>query len=726
MRKTYVAAALLAFVSASNVMAQAVHRRAVLIGINDYTASHLPPGEKAPAPGRDWSDLDGAVNDAKAMRELLIARKHFAPSDIVMLTDQEATGAAILAAIDKHLVAAAKKDDVVLFYYSGHGSQVLNTCSDEPDRMDESLVPADSRRGADDIRDKQLRKRFNSILDRGAQLTIVLDSCHSGSGTRGDGRFRGVATDQRDVADPPDGPRPENRGALVLSATQDFDLAYEMKADGVIHGAFSWALARAIRDGDDSESASRTFLRAAAWLRVKQPSQVPGIAGSDAAKRRPFAGIAGSGGSRSAGPAVIAVQNSRPGGEYDINGGWVNGLTVGSELRLSDGATSLEVTSLTGLSHAVARVKTKTRATALEPGTLLEIATWAPPPGEPLRVCVPRGGADAVSLARAMQAEVSSRRIHWIDDPTEVTPDCQLRPGASLASIAPDATLFVPLPVSGQIADALGSVEGVEIVENERDAEYVLVGRLGAADVEYAWIRPGVTAEEGRNSPLPARSAWIAASREDTVLTLREIVTRLERVHGWHDLQSPPGPVARYELAIRHHGDGALVDDGTLIGGNRYQLVLRARENISTPVLTHYIYVFVIDCNGNGVLLFPSPNAGSVENRLPIAVRASEPLPNPPQEIPLGIDESFMITEPFGVDTYFVLVTGEPLGCLACLEFDGVRGPKAQTPHSGLEHLLAATARGGGGEPSDEVSTPPTWSLDKVVFTSVPPRRDKR
>jgi hypothetical protein len=325
-----------------------------------------------------------------------------------------------------------------------------------------------------------------------------------------------------------------------------------------------------------------------------------------------------------------------------------------------------------------------------------------------------------------MRSEALRKGIRWIDDPTEVTPTCQLRPGDStLDGVAPDATLFVPLPVSTELAAAIGSLEGVEIVEAERNADYVLVGRLRADDVEYAWIRPGVTAEDSKNSALPARSAWIVASRRDTALTLRETLTRLQRVHGWHDLESPPGPAPRYELAVRRRRGGALVGDRTLIGRERYRLSLRQRDDISTPVLPRYFYVFVIDSNGNGVLLFPARNRGAVENRLPAVTRGSDPVRDPPQEIPLGIDDPILITEPFGVDTYFLLSTGEPLGCLSCLEWEGVRGPTGPPPRGALARLLVGTAMGTRGNP-DEIRTPPTWSLQRVVFKSVPPGGEPR
>src|SRR4029079_17435005 len=122
--------------------------RAVLVGIDDYSASRLPPA--AGGGQRSVPNLEGAVNDVRAVREMLVALYGFAPQDVVVLTDQAATRAAILGAVDEHLLQPSRAGDVVLFYYSGHGSQVANSLSDEPDHLDESIVPADWARGAPD------------------------------------------------------------------------------------------------------------------------------------------------------------------------------------------------------------------------------------------------------------------------------------------------------------------------------------------------------------------------------------------------------------------------------------------------------------------------------------------------------------------------------------------------------------------------------------------------
>ena len=73
---------------------RATHR-ALLIGINDYTASRLgvPPKD---APKRDWRELTGAVNDVETLKQMLVLLYGVDERRIVTLTDQAATRAAML------------------------------------------------------------------------------------------------------------------------------------------------------------------------------------------------------------------------------------------------------------------------------------------------------------------------------------------------------------------------------------------------------------------------------------------------------------------------------------------------------------------------------------------------------------------------------------------------------------------------------------------------------
>lgn len=350
---------LIAFLAVSAAAQPA--KRALLIGVDDYTASTLPVVKTIAH--RGWPDLRGAANDVRILADMLVLRYGFERANIVTLTNQQATRAAILRAIEQHLVQPARRDDVAFYYFAGHGAQVPNAASDEPDRLDESIVPADSRRGAADIRDKELRPLFNRILDRGAHLTLLLDHCHSGGGFRG-ARRRGIAK-AAPIADGRDyGPRPEERGALVLASTQDLDDADEIRGnDGLMHGAFTWAWIRAMRDAAAGEPAQETFLRAQARLRDEKPYQAPAMLGNADARLRPFLGSG-----RGVARAVIAVESIQADGQVILQGGWAHGLALDSELR-AGADTRLRITRLLGLGRSVARVA----AGVVNAGMLLEI-----------------------------------------------------------------------------------------------------------------------------------------------------------------------------------------------------------------------------------------------------------------------------------------------------------------------------------------------------------------
>jgi hypothetical protein len=723
--------------------ARPVQKRALLIGIDDYSASHWKSVLSAGVTERDWSNLDGAVNDARLMRDLLVALRGFGAADVMVLTDQQATRAAILSAIESHLVEPARPGDILLFFYSGHGSQVRNTRSAERDKLDETLVPADSRLGVRDLRDKELRSAFNRVLDRGSLLTVILDTCHSGSGARGlpgGLKRRGVTPDLRDVADGSTSPAPEDRGALILSATEDFDQAYEIRDPGnTIRGAFTWALARAMRDADPGETASDTFLRARAQLRADVPAQDPVLAGDAAARRRPL--LEGRAEVRRRPPAAaIEALTSRD--TYVVQSGWANGITVGSELRSRDcPEVRLEVTSLIGMERSEARLTEDSLRprSPLSAGSLLEVSRWAAPPVKALRVWMPRGSDDALATALALQHDAAERGIRWLHDPTEETPTHLVRWNEGTAellasggarkglpltagSIPRGAALFVQLPVPPPVAKAIGAVDGVELTSRPEWAEYVLVGRLRGSRVEYAWIRPFSSAGDRERSALPARTSWVHAVDIDLTDVLRGSLYRLRQIHGWRELNSPPGQRFPYQLAIRHARDGVLVQNGLLKGDEQFRLVLRARATVSERALfLRYLYVFVIDSYGRSVVLFPRSEKGSVENRLPLTATASQPVRDPPGEIALGDGALFTISPPYGVDTYFLLSTDEPLSTPAVLEWDAVRG-SSTSPRTPLEQLLSSAISGTRGA-DEPLRTPPHWSIEQVPFVSVPPRR---
>lgn len=227
-------------------------RRALLIGINDYLANDV---RTQGATVVEWipQDLRGARNDVDMIRTVLQSRFGFEAANVRELTDRDATREAILGAMTE-LVESAGPNDVVYLHFSGHGSQVKDVSGDETrDGMDETILSYDARtEDVRDITDDEIGAVLSRLRTRNA--LVVLDSCHSGTATRG-----GPAVATRSVpADPRealyrDAAAPRTRGTLpdasnyvVMTGAADFESALDGPLNGSYYGFFSWALASSL------------------------------------------------------------------------------------------------------------------------------------------------------------------------------------------------------------------------------------------------------------------------------------------------------------------------------------------------------------------------------------------------------------------------------------------------------------------------------------------------
>lgn len=181
----------------AQVLAQNTPRKlALLVGINTY-----PNNPR-------YSNLKGCVTDVNLQQELLIHRFGFNKSDIVRLTTDESpnrqpTRSNILTAFEEHLIKQAKPGDIVVFHFSGHGSRLrdpnpIQKCLNKPfnnvlNDTNSTLVIADEdQKGlAPDIMGRTLFLLISALNTE--NVTVVLDSCHSGGGTRGNFLVRSVS-----------------------------------------------------------------------------------------------------------------------------------------------------------------------------------------------------------------------------------------------------------------------------------------------------------------------------------------------------------------------------------------------------------------------------------------------------------------------------------------------------------------------------------------------------
>jgi pimeloyl-ACP methyl ester carboxylesterase len=154
---------------------------ALLVGINDYP----------PEVGR----LAGCLNDVDNFHGYLRDNFDQAGLAVEILKDSEATRDNIIKQFRGHL-GRAGQGDVALFHYCGHGARWSSAKPFRefyPDGKDEGLVCIDSRRpGGFDLADKELAILIAEVARSNSHVAVMLDCCHSGSGTRGVDSFRGL------------------------------------------------------------------------------------------------------------------------------------------------------------------------------------------------------------------------------------------------------------------------------------------------------------------------------------------------------------------------------------------------------------------------------------------------------------------------------------------------------------------------------------------------------
>ncbi len=209
-------------------------KKALCVGINDY-----------PYVG---NDLRGCINDANSWAKLLIDHYDFQAPDVKMILDSQATKANTIQAL-KDLLAGARPGDVLVFTNSSHGSYEVSTDNDE--KYDELICPYDI--DSNQIVDDELRELFMNI-PAGVKMTVVLDNCFSGTGTKGplflDLRPRFLPPSVRGKPEllNPFAAKPKSKEMfpeegmheLLLSGCRDNEFSYDANFGGTFHGAMTY------------------------------------------------------------------------------------------------------------------------------------------------------------------------------------------------------------------------------------------------------------------------------------------------------------------------------------------------------------------------------------------------------------------------------------------------------------------------------------------------------
>lgn len=254
-----------------------MNKFAFIVGINHYST----PG----------MDLAGCVNDANNMKDFLIDCCGFSSENIKMATDSNATKKNILAGL-RWLVSMGTAGVELFYYHSGHGSQVFDASGDESDQLDEILVPHDHDWN-DPLLDDYLEDIFKDLVE-GAFLSMICDTCHSGSMTKDVVRniampkemaekMNGRAVKVRKFGVKKDISKSPQRH-ILLSGCRDDQTSSEAIIDGVKQGALTYAFI--MEATEPALSWKETHANVIEFLKSEGWTQDPVLSGSDDLQNR--------------------------------------------------------------------------------------------------------------------------------------------------------------------------------------------------------------------------------------------------------------------------------------------------------------------------------------------------------------------------------------------------------------------------------------------------------
>lgn len=196
------------------------------VGIDNYRDSALA--------------LQYAAGDARAFAETLVRQGQglFAPGEVIVLPDRDATRTGIEKAFER-LSARVQPSDVFVLYLAGHGRSFDGRYHFLPS---EAIYENDEALRQGGLSEDDLKGLLRKV--RAQKSLVVLDTCHAGAAlslaalatTRGPEMKDAISRLMRAT------------GRAVLAATSDKDVAYEGYEQ---HGVFTYALLAGLRGAAD-------------------------------------------------------------------------------------------------------------------------------------------------------------------------------------------------------------------------------------------------------------------------------------------------------------------------------------------------------------------------------------------------------------------------------------------------------------------------------------------
>jgi len=621
------------------------------------------------------NQLSGCVNDVHVMRQVLTESFAFPEDHITLLTDEQATREGILTAM-KELVARAGKDDIVVFHYSGHGSQMTDREGDGPDGVDETIVPHDSGRKPLtnlDITDDEIYFWILDLTAKTSSVTLIFDCCHSGTIVRDSfgGEMRWVEADLRPLEELPPSPIPlafrsllsasrdlgpsgwlplGERYVLIAGCSRD-ERSYEIEEPaGVRHGALTYFLSQELVKAEPGATYRDLFEIAAPRVSSRFPNQHPQLEG---ARDLEVLGV------RRIEPMAFVPVRGREGDRVVLGAGAACGLHEGSQ-------------------WAIYKAGTKTVASEEEPQGVVSITSVRAVTSDGTLLREVRPGA----VAAGMRAVEESRALETL--------------------------LPVQVEASPQYAaDVQSLLDGL--------GQSKLLRRAGREELAKArvYLLPAGSLDKRKGAvptlPPLAEETWAVVGENGELLmpshrryelgvvqTLLENLEKAARYRLILDLRSEKNPLADKVEVELFRWTGTRLEQPDR-GGVFYE-----GDNLALTITNRYerpLFIYVLDLGLTGRIQLAYPVAGAEDSLLP--GRTIEVGTRHGEEMTLYIPDEFPFAATSsgdqgveGTETLKIFATTHPTDFQPLYQADFREGKAG--PVSSLDDLLSATFGGGG------------------------------
>ncbi len=232
----------------------------ISIGINEYKNNRY--------------NLNYAYADAQSFVDQIkqVGKKIYKAINVYEVYNEEATKEGIME-LFQQVSAKAQPEDVLIFYYAGHG-----TLDDESSNQEYYIVPTDVTQLYGDP--EQLANKAVSSTELKEQLAgisaqkqmLLLDACHSGAAVK-TLSTRSAASEEKAMIQ-----LARNTGSVMIasSGSQQFATEFEI----LKHGVFTFSLLDALRGEGDNGDKNITVLEIKQYMEEKVPELTEKYGGS--------------------------------------------------------------------------------------------------------------------------------------------------------------------------------------------------------------------------------------------------------------------------------------------------------------------------------------------------------------------------------------------------------------------------------------------------------------